>query len=733
MNDALSFLLLAETVWADPMHYWSIARVVFGLGLVIFVHEAGHFLVAKACGVKCEKFYIGFDFFDLKLFGVTILPRALFKKQWGETEYGIGIIPLGGYVKMLGQDDNPANYEKEMERTKVRPGDESKDGDKPKEKKHHEHSSVTDADMEPTPLADPDDFELDPRSYQAKNVPQRMAIISAGVVMNLIFAVIFASFAYSFGVEYTPCKLGGFAPGSAAWESGMPAGSQIIQLGKNGSPKEHLRFSHDLRNAVMMSDNEELDVLVRTPMGEEEWYSLKPQKTYFGKGRSMPTIGVLAMQTLKVSELTNKMDGWPAAKADPPFVDNDVITAVATENAQQSVTTSIELEAFLTQHPSEPITFTVERTPKSEDGEKGKTEILEIKVAPTPMKTVGLQMENGPIVSIRHGSPAEEAGFKVGDEIVRIQDEPIGDVYTLRQRLQPLHGKVVTVTVRRNGEELALETAVAPPSNFDSRISPGTPYAIDEFGVALPLFRKVIAVAPDSPAAKAGIQAGDLIDSVLFVYEGDDPTISVPDEPFVCDADNQNWNFVHSKLPDLDEDTYIEVTYSRGEEVNTVKLTPADMDANFSAERGILLKTMSEVHTAESIGESVALGFRETKEDLGKVAGFLKKLVTGGISPLNLGGPATIAVVATGEASVSTPRLLLFLTLLSANLAIVNFLPIPVLDGGHMMFLLYEAIFRKPVNERVFVALTVAGLVFVLGLMIFVLSLDAFHIFQMFN
>ena len=69
-----------------------------GLGFVIFVHELGHFLVAKACGVKCEKFYLGFDVGGLKLASL----------QWGETEYGIGILPLGGYVKMLGQDDNPA-------------------------------------------------------------------------------------------------------------------------------------------------------------------------------------------------------------------------------------------------------------------------------------------------------------------------------------------------------------------------------------------------------------------------------------------------------------------------------------------------------------------------------------------------------------------------------------------------------------------------------------------------
>ena len=74
-----------------------ILKVAVGLGFVIFVHELGHFVVAKLCGVKCEKFYLGFDIAGLKFC----------KFRWGETEYGIGILPLGGYVKMLGQEDNP--------------------------------------------------------------------------------------------------------------------------------------------------------------------------------------------------------------------------------------------------------------------------------------------------------------------------------------------------------------------------------------------------------------------------------------------------------------------------------------------------------------------------------------------------------------------------------------------------------------------------------------------------
>ena len=94
------------------------------------------------------------------------------------------------------------------------------------------------------------------------------------------------------------------------------------------------------------------------------------------------------------------------------------------------------------------------------------------------------------------------------------------------------------------------------------------------------------------------------------------------------------------------------------------------------------------------------------------------------MSPTKLGGPLSIFYVANQQASLGFSRFLLFLTLISANLAIVNFLPIPVLDGGHMMFLTAEAIRGKPVDEKWLIRLSVVGLIFVMSLMLFVISLD---------
>ena len=208
LNNTL--LLAADSFWLNPKSWWAMAQVILGLGFVIFVHELGHFLVAKMCGVKCEKFYVGFDAFDIKIGDRVIIPKSLVKWQWGETEYGIGIVPLGGYVKMLGQDDNPGNMEKEIERSKL--GEETE-----------EDSELSEAGFY-------DRSKMDPRSFLAKSVPQRMAIISAGVIFNLIFGAIFAAFAFKSGVNYEPTVVGHVVSGGPAWENDL-SGVEVVRVG----------------------------------------------------------------------------------------------------------------------------------------------------------------------------------------------------------------------------------------------------------------------------------------------------------------------------------------------------------------------------------------------------------------------------------------------------------------------------------------------------------------------
>jgi len=150
----------------------NIAWAAIGLGMVIFFHELGHFAVAKWCNVNVERFSIGFG-------------PILFGWKWGETEYALSLIPFGGYVKMLGQDD-----------------------------------------ADPSQLTN-EEIAQDPRSYLAKNVFQRMAIISAGVTMNVITAVFFVAGAFALGYETTPAVIGEVRPGMPAWQAGLPAGGGL--------------------------------------------------------------------------------------------------------------------------------------------------------------------------------------------------------------------------------------------------------------------------------------------------------------------------------------------------------------------------------------------------------------------------------------------------------------------------------------------------------------------------
>ena len=77
------------------MNISAALMTLIGFGLIIFIHEFGHYLAAKRVGVRVDKFYLGFDFWNLRIC----------KFNYKNTEYGIGIFPLGGYVKLAGQDD----------------------------------------------------------------------------------------------------------------------------------------------------------------------------------------------------------------------------------------------------------------------------------------------------------------------------------------------------------------------------------------------------------------------------------------------------------------------------------------------------------------------------------------------------------------------------------------------------------------------------------------------------
>jgi regulator of sigma E protease len=716
---------------------WLVLQVAVALGLVIFVHELGHFLAVKACGVKCEKFYLGFDI-PLR-FGRLVLPSAICRFRWGETEYGIGILPLGGYVKMLGQDDNPANQKRENQRIRISktaatagPTDQAGTTTAP------QAAPPTDAAPSGTAGAEPQATELDPRSFPAKPVWQRMIIISAGVVMNLVFAMVFAAVAYRAGVVYTPCVLGGTSPGDPAWVQGLQPGDKILQIGRDGQPDEKLRFTHDLTTKVILSGADQaLELLVRRQgHTEPEWIEIRPSNRLKWL-REVATLGVTSAATTRlhrehpvVEELAEESpyDQLPGG-GEIVAVDGTVLP----RDPQLGVILSHPLEAVFARRLAEPVTLRIARPPQRTGSADAAPQELEVTLPPRRLRVLGLAMRAGPIVGVRQGTPADAAGFRAGDVLLTWNGQDLGDPVTLAQRLLPLAGQEVAFGVRRAALDtpLVLRAKLQTPTTCEHQVMPGSLVALDSLGVAFPVENVAVSVEDGSPAAAAGLRKGDEIVQVRLLppdQKADGKTRAKKrkgdDEAIKLDAERTNWYYVHAAVQLAKPGTRLEITYRREGQNHLATLEPVTSDRWYYPWRGILLTGLSQVRTASSWDEACRLGLREAKEKVVEVAVVLHRLVTGRISVKNLGGPIMIAVAAGSEASKGIPALLIFLCLLSANLAVLNILPIPVLDGGHLMFLAAEGIRGKPVDERLQFALTLIGFFCLIGLMILVFGLD---------
>ena len=712
MDFDLIVLFAAETSWWLKLSsWWAIAQVILGLGFVIFVHELGHFLVAKACGVKCEKFYVGFDV-PIKIFGRQILPAALFRKQIGETEYGIGMVPFGGYVKMLGQDDNPSNIQQEIQRSRG--------------------EGETDSDGQAEQAGYVDKNELDPRSYRAKTVPQRMAIISAGVIFNLIFAILFAALAFKFGVNYDPASIGSVVGGGPGWEQNL-ADAELVKVGDEPVNKDRYFTFNDMGQEIVFSADEgpvEFE-LKRDGSDEIETVPVEARKKMRRDLPDLPLIGLGPMMIPEVGS-DEMIPGNPSVNAKPPLKKGDMILEIDGKKIDRMST----LRRQLYVNASKPVELLVERT--SGDEENPKKEQIKVSIENNPVREIGFGIQWGAVEAIQTGSPAEGV-FKKGDQIVSVVGlehiNPLNFDFEMSNHLDN-GGGTIEFLVKRDGKETTVAVTPVPSKSMSSVGSIGL-LALDSVGIAVKVSDRVANIASGSKLKEAGIKEGDQIVSVTYLLSEETQKESWFEKVHKKKVELSNTSFaeIHEMVQQLPAGTEFQVDFKDATKEGAEKSVTVKSQAStkhFLAMRGFRLTPLEWHYQSPTWSDAFSNGYKQVGNDAGRVWKFLKKLVTGKLSVTNMGGPGLIAVAATSEASAGTSRLLLFLTLLSANLAIVNFLPIPVLDGGHMMFLAYEGLFRRPVSEKVEILLTWGGLFFILGLMIFVSSMDAWRISKLF-
>jgi regulator of sigma E protease len=355
-------------------------------------------------------------------------------------------------------------------------------------------------------------------------------------------------------------------------------------------------------------------------------------------------------------------------------------------------------------------------------------EKLMVTLPPQAVRTTGLVMTTGPIKAVQDDSPAAAAGLKPGDMITAIDGEPVGDPLALDQRLRGKVAAKVKLTLDRAGTAVDVEVEPRAVTWIEDPRWPSSPVSLSAIGAAIGVDATVAAIEVGSPAAQAGIQPGERVVRVSFIEPGKKEAAA--DAGLELSAKSPSWPYVVSVLQQVREGTKLALeveSVADGSDSGTrrrVEIATKDADDQFVVDRGLVFEPVYEIVRASSFFDALSRGGHKAFENLSLVYRFLHKLTSNQISPRLLGGPIEIAKQAGKSAEEGFSHFLLFLTMLSANLAVVNFLPIPVLDGGHMVFLVYEWIRGKPPSEKVVAVLSYLGLALILSLMMFVFGLD---------
>jgi regulator of sigma E protease len=253
----------------------SILVAILGLALLILIHEAGHFFTARAVGMRPRKFYVGF-------------PPALLKTTRNGIEYGLGVIPFGGYVKIPGMHRpapsdldvhfGPALYEEprllgDVERVKRRVAqgafEEARQALATLEQAlGHASLSVKARRAAERGVAELTDA-LGADAYWRQRTWKRLAVIAAGPGTNLLFAIVLLAAVYMLGIPSDASrKVGDVIPGSRAAAAGLKADDRII--GVNRVPASDFT---EIRDAIRNSNGK---VLVLSVLRNDQYQELKP-------------------------------------------------------------------------------------------------------------------------------------------------------------------------------------------------------------------------------------------------------------------------------------------------------------------------------------------------------------------------------------------------------------------------------------------------------------------------
>lgn len=311
----------------------------------------------------------------------------------------------------------------------------------------------------------------------------------------------------------------------------------------------------------------------------------------------------------------------------------------------------------------------------------------------------GRMVTDAEVSAFSQNSPAQQAGLRIGDRIVAIDGDRIADVREVGDHTIYYPGKTLSFTVEREGDTVTLPVTLATRELKDKF---GNKAKIGDLGVDLtpPLVR---GFHGDSPAEKAGIEVGDRILAVNGA-----PVVSFTDIPRLI-------------RPNAGRSVAVEVR--RGTQVLTlpVAITAGTVidDQGKAVQVGQIGISAGRLETFGPLG-AIEKGFDETFHAMGTIVTGIAQIFTGDRSVKELGGPIKIAQYSGQQFTLGWEAFVSFAALISINLAFINLLPIPGLDGGHLAFYAAELVRRRPLGVRSQEWAIRTGVALVLALMVFV-------------
>jgi len=695
----------------------NVLLIILGFGLLIFVHELGHFIAARWANIRVEAFAIGMgpvlaswrkgigvkfgsttaaveqrvkDYYARN--GQEFKPkdeqecrrmacRAMDAAGIGETEYSLRWLPLGGFVKMLGQED-----------------------------------------------ANPQATSDDPRSYGRCPVGKRMVVVSAGVVMNILLAIALFIWAFMIGVRFEAPLIGSVATGSPAALAtavnaadagvsapGLKRGDRAVSI--DGDTVNTFADLH-IASAMARADQALAITVERPGVATPLEFRIQPEPN---KETGLLSIGIGPGASATLHEDNEqgrlaeelKRTGLFDAGIRPHmrliFVDGTSIDSYASLAAAadssggkplQTQWTALGDDGYPTGHPiTAPLGVLPEFTRYASEG------------TPSEWGLLGMPM----LLAVREvvdGSPNADI-LKTGDVIIRIDDSWYPRWSQLTAALREAPDRIVTIVVLRNKEEITLACKTNRHGQLGVLLGPAEdlpvcsepvatwkPLASGDDAIPTPaaslnLFpgTRIVAIAGQPVKDWAGIRAAFRAATVESHARRLAASVSVVIQHPLHGKDNETVAF--------------QLTADQVHELHSLGWSPALDAGAFEPEMTMRTANGNPVR-------AIGMGLDETKKAVLGAYLTIDRLVRGTVGVEQLRGPVGIVHLGTTIADRGPMFLIFFLGMISVNLAVINFLPMPIVDGGLFLFLVFEKIKGRPPSLAFQNAATILGL-FLIG------------------